>query len=214
MEVVVTIPLDMRVVIPGSRMNLPPLCWPIRCEFPQCIGVGGHVDRNIFGRDLLSLVVGDEEGDVRGALIELKEVGDERRTVACLYPDRVHLPRVVESNRAFFCISHTSSTFSASFMVSAMRTHPFSLRLGRYFCGIWVVLFVAVVIADVVPHEGSNTCFMGFSCMLEDVVGNVFAVWRRDKDNMMLVVMTVFCGTVVGAKHVRYVADSCDTDQG
>ena len=33
------------------------------------------MDRYIFGRDLLSLVVGDGEGDVCRALIELKKQG-------------------------------------------------------------------------------------------------------------------------------------------
>ena len=37
---------------------------------------------------------------------------------------------------------------------------------------------------------------------------------RRDKDWVMFVLVTVFCGTVVGAKQVGYVTDSCDTDWG
>ena len=55
---------------------------------------------------------------------------------------------------------------------------------------------------------------MGFLYWLEDVAGNVLAFQRRDKDWVMFVVMTIFCGTVVGAKHVGYAADGCDTDQG
>ena len=81
-EVVVTVVTDTEVVIPGSCMNLAPLRQPIRCELPQCIRVGGHADRNILGRDLSSLVIGDGEGDVRRALIELEEARDGRRTVA------------------------------------------------------------------------------------------------------------------------------------
>ena len=74
-----------------------------------------------LGRDVLSLII-DEEGDVAGALIELKEAGDGRRTTAHLYPDQVHLPRMVELDRASFCIPHTSLTFSASAAASSMQT--------------------------------------------------------------------------------------------
>ena len=55
---------------------------------------------------------------------------------------------------------------------------------------------------------------MGFSHMLEEVAGKALAFWRWDKDDLMFVAMTIFCGTVVGAKHVGYVADGCDTDRG
>ena len=120
------------------------------------------MDQNILGGDLLSLVVGDGERNVRGALIELKEAGDGRCTVACLYSNRVHLPRVVESNRALFCISHTSLTFSVSFSASSMQTHPLPLRLGRYFCGIRVVLLVTVVVVEGVPNDGSKAALLGF----------------------------------------------------
>ena len=104
-EIVITVVSDTKVIVPGSCMNLAPLCRPLRRELPQCVWVGGHVDQNVLGRDLLFLIIGDGEGDVHGALIELEEVGDGRRTVACLYPDRVCLPRVVELDRALFCIS-------------------------------------------------------------------------------------------------------------
>ena len=66
-EVVVAIPPDMGVIVPGCCMNLSPLHWPIGLEHPQRIRIGGHMDRNILGRDVSSLVVGDEKGDVAGA---------------------------------------------------------------------------------------------------------------------------------------------------
>ena len=88
------------------------------------------------------------------------------------------------------------------------------MRLGQYCCGIWAILVVAVITTDGVPNNGSNTCFVGLLCMLENVAGNAPAFRRRDEDWVTLVVVTVFCRTVVGAKHVGYVADSCDTDWG
>ena len=119
------------------------------------------MDQNVLGGDLPSLVVGDGEGDVCRALIELKEARDGRCTVACLYSNQVHLPRVVESNRAFFCISHTSSTFSASFSAASTRTHPLPLRLRQYSCGIRVIFFVAVVIVKGIPDNGSEIVLLG-----------------------------------------------------
>ena len=119
------------------------------------------MDQNVLGGDLPSLVVGDGEGDVCRALIELKEARDGRCTVACLYPDQVHLPRVVESNRAFFCISHTSLTSSASFSAVSTRTHPLPLRLRQYSCGIWVIFFVAVVVVEGIPDNGSEIVLLG-----------------------------------------------------
>ena len=172
------------------------------------------MDRNVLGGDLSSLIVGDEEGDVCGALIELEEAGDGRRTVACLYPDRVHLPRVVEPNRAFFCISHTSSISSASSSAMSTRTHPLPLRLGQYSCSIWLVFFVAVVVAEGVPDDRSEALLLGLVQVLNDIADNVLALRRRDKDWVMFVVVTVFCGTPVGAKQVGYITFGCDTDWG
>ena len=119
-EIVVAVVLSAVIIVPGSCVNFPPLHWSLQCELSQCVRVGSHVDQDILGRDLPSLVIGDGEGDVRGALIELKEVRDGRRTAARLYSNRVRLPRVVESNRAFFCMSHTSLTSSASSSTSSM----------------------------------------------------------------------------------------------
>ena len=121
---------------------------------------------------------------------------------------------MVESNRAFFCISHTSSTFSLSPSVSSTRTHPLPLVLGRYFCGIWVVFLVAIVNIEGVSDDRPKTSLLGFLYVLEDVADNVLALRRRDKDWDMFVLVTVFCGTVVGTKQVGYVTDSCDTDWG
>ena len=147
-------------------------------------------------------------------MIDLKEVRDGRCTAACLYPNPVCLPRVIESDRALFCISHTSSSSSVSFSASSTQTHPLPLRLGWYFCSIQVVFFVAVVNVDGVPNGRSKTSLLGFLKVLEDVADNVLALWRRNKDWIMFVLVTVFCGTVVSAKQVRYVTDSCDTDRG
>ena len=43
-EIIVTVPLDMGVIVPGHLMDLPPLHWPVGLEHPQCIRVGGHMD--------------------------------------------------------------------------------------------------------------------------------------------------------------------------
>ena len=171
MEVIVAIPLDMRVIVPGCCMDFSSLYWPIWLEHPQRVRVGGHVDRNILGKDVLSLVVGDEKGDISWDLVELEETGNWRHTAACLNSDRVHLPRVIEPNRACFCISHTSSTSFSSPSASVIQTHPLPLRLGWYCCGIWVIFLVAVVITNGVPDNWSDACFMGLLCMLENVAG-------------------------------------------
>ena len=213
-EVVVIVVSDTKVVVPGGRMNLAPLRWPIQCELPQCVRVGGHVNQNILGGDLSSLVVGDGEGDVCGAMVELEEVRDGRRIVACLYPDQVCFPRMVESDRALFCISHTSLTSFLSSSALTTQTHPLPLRLRRYFCGIWVVFFVAVVMVNDIPGDRADTFLVGLLHLLKDVAGNVLTFRRRDKDWVTFMFMTVFCGTAVGAKHVRYVTDGCDTDRG
>ena len=81
MEVVVAIHLDMGVVVPRRRMDLSPLYWPVGLKHPQRIRIGGHMDQNILGRDVSSLIVGDEEGDVARALIDIEEAGDGRHTV-------------------------------------------------------------------------------------------------------------------------------------
>ena len=107
-----------------------------------------------------------------------------------------------------------SFILSLSAPSSASQTHPLPLRLGRYCCGIWVVVFVAVVVADTVPHNGSNARYMRSLCVLKNVAGNPLACQRRDKDGIVFVVVTIFCGTVVGAKHVGYFTASRDTDQG
>ena len=191
-ELVVIVVSDTKVVVPGGCMNLTSLCWPIRCELPQCVRVGGHVNRNILGGDLSSLVIGDGEGDVCRTMVELEEVRDGRRTVACLYPDQLCLPRMVESDRALFCISHTSLTSSLSSSALTTRTHPLPLRLGRYFCGIWVVFFVAVIVVNDVPGDRSDTFLVGLLHLLKDVAGNVLTFQRRDKDwvTFMLLIST------------------------
>ena len=147
-------------------------------------------------------------------MVELKEVGDGGCTMAHLDPNQVHLPRVVEPNRAFFCISHISSTSSASSSAMSSRTHPLPLRLGQYSCGIQVIFFVTVVVVEGIPDNGFETLLLGLVQVLDDIADNVLALQRRDKDWIMSVVVTIFCGTSVGAKQVGYIAFSCDTDWG
>ena len=43
-EVIVAIPLDMGVIIPGCCMDLSPLHQPVGLEHPQCIRIGSHMD--------------------------------------------------------------------------------------------------------------------------------------------------------------------------
>ena len=65
--------------------------------------------------------------------------------------------------------------------------------------------------ANTVPHNGSDASLVRFSCVLKNVEGNLLACWRRDKD---WVVVAVFCGMVVSAKHVGYVTRSEEHTSG
>ena len=136
--------IQCSVIETGRCMDFSSVRRTVRREFSECIGIGCHEHRHVFGRDSTTVFVGDVEWNIIVLVIPLIPFRDRGLTSLDSYTPLI--PQVVQPDRAVFCFSHTVST-SSSPPSSATWAHPLGiLATSQYFLGIFTVFVIQVAV--------------------------------------------------------------------
>ena len=155
----------------GCSVNEPLVDLSLACKHTISVGVIGHLDFDVFGWHRDPVPVDNVKWNVLWSMVHFEPGGDRGLGVQSdLDADQVSLSGMVESDRAIFCFTHTSSTLSST---TSSIAQPFGiLACKRYLRGIFVVFFIRV---DIVPAEMSH----GIDNVPVDQLLPLRASWRN-----------------------------------